>query len=158
MPLTFVTAPPGFDITLNAARHATPFTESVIVGSSNTVSAISPQTRNGLSYFFTSWSNGETETHSLVAPSNPQTLTATYELIVSPTLLKAAYNFNAGSGATVTDQAGGGNTLQLTNATWTAQGHTGGAVQFSGINGSRAELPARRRTWRSRRRSRSRRG
>ena len=45
----------------------------------------------------------------------------------------AAYNFDAGSGTTVTDQAGRGNTLQLTNATWTAQGHTGGAVQFSGL-------------------------
>ena len=73
------------------------------------------------------------------AMSNDATVRTT---VSAPTLVKAAYNFNAGSGTTVTDQTGRGNTLQLTNATWTTQGHTGGAVQFSGMNGSRAELQA----------------
>ena len=36
--------PPGLDITINAASGTTPFTEPVIAGSANTVSAPSPQT------------------------------------------------------------------------------------------------------------------
>ena len=50
------------------------------------------------------------------------------------------YNFDAGSGPTASDQSGRGNTLALTNTTWTVQGHTNGALQFNGTT-SRAELP-----------------
>ena len=59
--------------------------------------------------------------------------------IVTQTTLVAG--INAGSGPTASDQSGpGGNTLALTNTTWTVQGHTSGALQFNSTT-SRAELP-----------------
>jgi hypothetical protein len=54
--------------------------------------------------------------------------------------LRAAYSFDASSTAAA-DQSGRNNTLVLTNTTWTAQGHTNGALQFNGTS-SRAELAA----------------
>ena len=57
-----------------------------------------------------------------------------------PSTLVASYNFDAGSGSTVTDQSGWGHTLTLTNTTW-AQGHTNSGLQFNGTS-SRAELPS----------------
>ncbi len=52
----------------------------------------------------------------------------------STTGLVAAYNFDAGSGTTVTDLSGNGNTGTISNATWTSQGHSGSALSFNGTN------------------------
>jgi hypothetical protein len=46
----------------------------------------------------------------------------------------AAYSFDAGSGATVADSSGNGNTGTLSNATWTTVGHAAGALSFNGTN------------------------
>jgi hypothetical protein len=43
----------------------------------------------------------------------------------------AAYNFNAGSGATIADNSGNGNTLTITGASWEPSGHTGAALTNS---------------------------
>jgi chitodextrinase len=48
--------------------------------------------------------------------------------------LVAAYAFNEGSGTTVTDTSGNGNTGTLANATWTVGGKYGGALSFNGSN------------------------
>jgi hypothetical protein len=48
--------------------------------------------------------------------------------------LVAAYDFNAGSGTTVTDASGNGNTGTIVNATWTTSGKFGGALSFNGSN------------------------
>jgi len=48
--------------------------------------------------------------------------------------LVAAYAFNEGSGTTVADASGNGNTGTLSNATWTASGKFGGALSFNGSN------------------------
>src|SRR4051794_9227728 len=50
--------------------------------------------------------------------------------------LVAAYSFDAGSGASLADASGNGNTGAITNATWTTAGHTGGALSFNGRNAS----------------------
>src|SRR4051794_29053183 len=50
--------------------------------------------------------------------------------------LVAAYSFDAGSGASLADASGNGNIGTITNATWTATGHTGGALSFNGRNAS----------------------
>jgi lysophospholipase L1-like esterase len=64
---------------------------------------------------------------------------ATFTTTSSASTLVAAYGFDAGSGATAADQSGRGNTLALTGTIWSAQGHSGGALQFNGTS-SRAEL------------------
>ena len=76
--LSFATAPAGLDVTVNATTQATPFVRRVIVGSTNSVSAPSPQTSGGAAYAFSSWSDGGAQTHTLVAPSVTTSYTATY--------------------------------------------------------------------------------
>ena len=46
----------------------------------------------------------------------------------------AAYGFDEGSGTTVTDASGNGNTGTLTDTTWSTTGKYGGALKFNGTN------------------------
>ena len=48
--------------------------------------------------------------------------------------LVAAYGFDEGTGTTVTDASGNGNTGTITSATWAATGKFGKALQFNGTN------------------------
>ena len=48
--------------------------------------------------------------------------------------LVAAYSFDAGSGTSLADASGNGNTGTIANATWTSSGHTGSALSFNGSN------------------------
>ena len=61
---------------LNGTSSKTSFTRTVIVGSSNSISAPSPQTKGGQSYTFVSWSDGGGQTHNITAPSTAKTYTA----------------------------------------------------------------------------------
>src|SRR5678816_1704676 len=76
--LTFQTAPSGLQLTVGANTATAPFTRTVIVGSTNSISAPSPQTLGGTTYQFTSWSDGGAQTHNIVAPASPTTYTAQY--------------------------------------------------------------------------------
>ena len=76
--LTFQTNPGGLSLTVNAASAKAAFTRTVIVGSTNTVSAPSPQTKGQKGYAFTSWSDGGAPTHNIVAPSSATTYTARF--------------------------------------------------------------------------------
>jgi glucose/arabinose dehydrogenase/PKD repeat protein len=67
--LTFTTSPSGLQLVLNGGSAATPFTRTVIAGSTNTISAPSPQTLNGNTYGFASWSDGGAQTHVITASS-----------------------------------------------------------------------------------------
>jgi hypothetical protein len=46
----------------------------------------------------------------------------------------AAYSFDAGSGATVADRSGLGNSGSIAGATWTSSGRFGGALSFDGVD------------------------
>ena len=48
--------------------------------------------------------------------------------------LVGAYNFDEGSGTTVTDLSGNGNTGTISGASWTSQGKFGNALNFDGIS------------------------
>jgi hypothetical protein len=48
--------------------------------------------------------------------------------------LVAAYSFDEGSGTTVTDLSGNGNTGTINGASWTSQGKFGNALNFDGIS------------------------
>jgi fibronectin type 3 domain-containing protein len=52
---------------------------------------------------------------------------------VAPTGLVAAYGFDEGAGATVSDASGNGNTGTISGATWTI-GRSGNALLFDGVN------------------------
>jgi glucose/arabinose dehydrogenase len=79
--LTFKTNPGGLaltDLVVNEAPRTTPFSVTVVVGSANSVSAPSPQQFNKSTYFFTSWSDGGPQSHTITAPAANTTYTATY--------------------------------------------------------------------------------
>ena len=48
--------------------------------------------------------------------------------------LVAAYSFDAGSGSTLADTSGHGNTGSIEGATWTTAGRNGGALSFDGVD------------------------
>ncbi|HET6211797.1 MAG TPA: PQQ-dependent sugar dehydrogenase [Micromonosporaceae bacterium] len=76
--LTFASNPSGLQLTVGSASGATPFTRTVIQGSTNTVSAPSPQTLGGNTYTFASWSDSGAQSHVITAPTAPATYTAAY--------------------------------------------------------------------------------
>ena len=60
--------------------------------------------------------------------------TASATTPAGPSGLVAAYAFDEGTGTTVTDASGNGNTGTISNATWAASGKYGKALQFNGTN------------------------
>jgi glucose/arabinose dehydrogenase len=75
--LDFASSPPGLQLAVNSAATATPFSRTVIRGSTNTVSATSPQSLGATTYVFSSWSDGGAQTHTITANASA-TYTATY--------------------------------------------------------------------------------
>ena len=71
--LAFHSNPPGLQLSVNGTMVTTPATQTVLVGSTNTISA---PTQSG--YSFSSWSDGGAATHVITAPESPRTYTATY--------------------------------------------------------------------------------
>ncbi|MGE5272146.1 MAG: PQQ-dependent sugar dehydrogenase, partial [Verrucomicrobiota bacterium] len=82
--LSFASSPSGLQLSVGSTAQATPFTRTVIVGSSNSISAPSPQTLSGAIYMFSAWSDGGAESHNIVAPASAATYTATFRT-VTPT-------------------------------------------------------------------------
>jgi glucose/arabinose dehydrogenase len=76
--LTFQTNPGGLKLTVNGTSAKTTFSRTVIVGSSNTLIAPTPQTKGRKSYSFQSWSDGGAQTHNIVAPATATTYTARF--------------------------------------------------------------------------------
>jgi hypothetical protein len=76
--LTFQTNPGGLRLAVNGAEGTATFTRTVIVGSTNTISAVSPQTKGKQTYLFSSWSDGGTQTHPITAPATAATYTARF--------------------------------------------------------------------------------
>jgi PKD repeat protein len=76
--LSFQTNPGGLQLAVNGATATATFTRTVIIGSSNTVSAISPQTKSKKTYSFSSWSDGGAQTHVITAPAAATTYTARF--------------------------------------------------------------------------------
>ena len=78
--LTFTANPSGVGLNLvvgGTARTA-PFNVTVIVGSTLTISAPSPQTIGLSAYIWMSWSDGGAQTHNIVAGTSPATYIATF--------------------------------------------------------------------------------
>jgi glucose/arabinose dehydrogenase len=78
--LTFDTVPSGLQLTVGSSSGTTPFSRTVIQGSTNSVSAPSPQG----SSTFASWSDGGAQTHIVTAPTAATTYTATYTAAPAP--------------------------------------------------------------------------
>ncbi len=81
----------------------------MIIGSSNSVTATSPQTLGGSTYTFASWSDGGAQSHQVVAPATNATYTATFAASSTLTFLptadanirSSARNTNYGTSSTI---------------------------------------------------------
>ena len=75
--LSMQTVPTGLSLTVNGVASTAPFTRTVIQGSSNSLTATSPQTVGSNVYAFSTWSDGGAATHTITAAASG-TFTATY--------------------------------------------------------------------------------
>jgi glucose/arabinose dehydrogenase/PKD repeat protein len=66
------------DLVVNDAPRTTPFSLTAVVGSANSVSAASTEHYRKATYFFASWSDGGSQSHTITAPAVNTTYTATY--------------------------------------------------------------------------------
>jgi glucose/arabinose dehydrogenase len=76
--LTFATNPAGLQVAVGSATQVTPFTRTVIQGSTNTLSAPTPQAANAAPVAFSSWSDGGAQTHVITAPATATSYTASF--------------------------------------------------------------------------------
>jgi glucose/arabinose dehydrogenase len=76
--LTLSSSPGGFALTLNGTQLPAPFTRTVIQGSTNTISAPSPQTKAKKPWQFNSWSDSGAQTHPVTVNSST-TYVATFK-------------------------------------------------------------------------------
>ena len=72
--LTFASAPAGLQLSFNGSLGTAPFSRTVIVGSTNSVSVASPQGN----YQFGSWSDGGAQSHNITAPATATVYTAAF--------------------------------------------------------------------------------
>jgi glucose/arabinose dehydrogenase/PKD repeat protein len=76
--LTFQTTPGGLQLAVNGTSATASFTRTVIIGSTNSIIAPSPQTKGRKTYRFDSWSDGGAQSHNIIAPATATTYTARY--------------------------------------------------------------------------------
>jgi PKD repeat protein len=81
--LTFQTTVGGLRLVMNGAEARASFTRTVIIGSTNTISAVSPQTKGNKTYTFNSWSDGGAQTTQHRRPSHGNDVHRTFRQKVS---------------------------------------------------------------------------
>lgn len=104
--LTFESSPPGLQLVFGSASDTAPFTRTVVVGATSSISAPSPQTLSGTTYDFASWSDGGAQSHNIVAPEAPTTYLATFVVQSTPSadlsVSQADFPDPVGAGGTLT--------------------------------------------------------
>lgn len=76
--ITLASNPAGLQLTLDGQPVTTPFTFNGVVGMARSIGATTPQTLNGQSWSFQSWSDGGSATHTISTPAAPTTYTAIF--------------------------------------------------------------------------------
>jgi cysteine-rich repeat protein len=76
--LTLVSNPAGLNLTLDDQPVISPSTIQSVVGMQRTLGVVSPQTVNGQTYTFTSWSDGGQASHVIATPAANITYTANF--------------------------------------------------------------------------------
>jgi glucose/arabinose dehydrogenase len=76
--MTFQTSPAGLPLTLDGQPLATPASVAGVVGVIRALGAPSPQTSGGVTYVFSSWSDGGAASHEISTPAAAATYTATF--------------------------------------------------------------------------------
>ncbi len=131
--LSFDTVPGGLGLNFDGIAQSTPFVWDTLVGFEHTVEAPN-QSLGGTSYEFSAWSDAGAQLHSISAPANNTSYTATYQGTAQPSGQMLAYSFSEGSGGTTADLSGNDRTGTLVDAAWTPSGRYGNAVSFNGTS------------------------
>jgi glucose/arabinose dehydrogenase len=76
--LTFNSDPAGLQLAVGSSSQPTPFSRTVIAGSTNSVSAPDPQLAGDSTYMFGSWSDHGGRAHTITAPAAGASYTADY--------------------------------------------------------------------------------
>jgi hypothetical protein len=77
-PVTVQTNPPGLSVMVDTATLPAPHTFTGVAGVLRELSVASPQMLGGMSYQFSSWSDGQPQSHAIPTPSTATTLTANF--------------------------------------------------------------------------------
>jgi hypothetical protein len=133
--LSFTSSPSGLQLVVGSQSQATPFGRTVIVGSTNSIGAPSPQALGTQTWGFVSWSDGGAANHNVIAPAAGATYHALFEAVAAPSLV-AAYGFNETSGSSVNDTSTYGNQGTISGATRISGGRFGRGLSFDGVNDS----------------------
>jgi glucose/arabinose dehydrogenase len=76
--VTLASSPSGLSLTLDGQPRIAPHTFLAVVGMQRALGAPSPQTLAPKTYDFLQWSDGGTQTHTIITPASATTITATY--------------------------------------------------------------------------------
>ncbi len=132
--LTFESQPAGLSLAVGGRQTTAPFTREVIAGSTNSLTAPSPQTLSGRTQTFSAWSDGGARTHDITGPAAAATYRATFTEQAARPGLVGAWSFDAVDAGTITDASGLANHGTVSGATASTAGRNGGALSFDGVN------------------------
>lgn len=94
--VNFASSPSGLQLVAGSSSGTTPFVRTLILNSISSVSATTPQTVNGNSFAFSSWSDGGAQSHNITV-NGPATYTATYTAAASTTAFPTGAVVQTGS-------------------------------------------------------------
>jgi hypothetical protein len=146
---TVASNPPGLQLTLDGQPVVAPKTVTGVVGITRTLGVVSPQSLNGKTYVFASWSDGKAATHDISTPSTATTYTATFTESAGQTLYEAENAVLSGA-VVANNQTGftGTGFADYVNASgdfveWTVNAPTAGSYKlvFRFANGSTTSRP-----------------
>ncbi|MCI0447235.1 PQQ-dependent sugar dehydrogenase [bacterium] len=81
--ISYDSVPQGLQIDVGGVSETTPFDRFAIIGSLNTITALSPQDFSSEKYYWVSWSDSGAISHEILAGETPVSYTATFALCVS---------------------------------------------------------------------------
>ncbi|MDQ1508161.1 MAG: hypothetical protein QOG50_5 [Actinomycetota bacterium] len=76
--LDFATTPSGLKLVVDGISQTAPFSRTVIVNSTHSIDAPSPQTLDGTKHTFATWSDGGSKAHTVVASDSATTYRAVF--------------------------------------------------------------------------------
>jgi PKD repeat protein len=139
--LSFQSSPSGLQLSVGSSVSVTPFDRTVIVGSTNSTSAPSPQTIGGSSYQFVSWSDFGAQTHDIIAPAEPTAYLATYT-VTSVTAFPTGTSIISGtlSSGSASALASNDNVYYVVNSTTSGTRTTAWYGSFFGVPAALSNL------------------
>ncbi len=126
---TIKTSPPGLQVNVDGQPITTPRTISSVVGFNHNLSAVSPQTINGVQYEFGSWTDGLEATHDIRASISRKTYTAVFHPVGSTRIGSLTATPNP---AVVCDQTQSGSTTLK----WSTSGTQLVEIRINAPNGN----------------------